>query len=147
MKRLMLVRKIAARPSIVFEAITTVDGVRAWWSPEQLLPDSAEIDARVGGGYRIRFCTSDGREHVVTGEFLELDPPRRIAMTYRYAVGGEPDERNRTSRIEFDLVPTIAGTDLVFTHTELANEASVKSHDWGWSGALDKLVHTMEARR
>ncbi len=146
MKRLTLMRRIAARPSIVFEAITTVDGVLAWWSPEALLPVHAEVDARVGGHYRVRFGTTDGREHEVCGEYLEIVPPRRIVMTYRYAFGGEADEDGRTSRLEFELAPIGDGTELTFTHAELATEVSQKSHEWGWSGALDKIVHTTEAR-
>lgn len=139
MRRLTLVRRIAARPSIVFEAMTTVEGVAAWWGPEDVPVVSAEIDARVGGAYRIRFRTLDGREHEACGEYLELVAPRRIVMTYRYDFGGEPEEEGRTSRVEIDLAPIAGGTELTFVHAELANEVSEKSHAWGWGGAFDKL--------
>jgi hypothetical protein len=36
-------------------------------------------------------------------------------------------------------------TELTFTHTILWNEASEKSHTWGWTGALDKLVRHLES--
>jgi uncharacterized protein YndB with AHSA1/START domain len=48
MKSLTLVRRIAARPAIVFEALTTADGVAAWWGPDDLPVVRAEMDARVG---------------------------------------------------------------------------------------------------
>jgi len=140
MRRLTLVRRIAARPSIVFEAMTTTEGVAAWWGPEDVPIVSAEIDARVGGAYRIRFRTLDGREHEASGEYLELEPPRRIVMSYRYSLGGEPEEEGRTSRVEIDLAPIAGGTELTFNHAELASEVSEKSHAWGWGGAFDKLV-------
>ena len=145
MRRLTLVRRIAARPSIVFEAMTTTEGVAAWWGPEDVPVVRAEIDARVGGAYRVHFRTLDGREHEAYGEYLEFLPPRRIVMSWRYAFGGELDEHGRTSRIEIDLAPIADGTELTFTHAELGSEASEKSHAWGWTRSLDKLVRKMES--
>jgi uncharacterized protein YndB with AHSA1/START domain len=144
MKSLTLVRRIAARPSIVFEAMTTADGVAAWWGPEDLPVVRAEMDARVGGAYRVHFRTLDGRDHEACGEFLEVAPPRRIVMSWFWAVGGEAEEDGGTSRVEIDLTPIADGTELTFTHAALRNEASAKSHTWGWTGALDKLVRLLE---
>jgi uncharacterized protein YndB with AHSA1/START domain len=144
MKNLTLVRRIAARPSIVFEAMTTAEGVAAWFGPDDLPVVRAEMDARVGGAYRVHFRTIDGRDHEACGEFLEVMPPRRIVMSWNWAIGGVPEERGRTSRIEIELTPIGDGTDLTFTHTALWSEASEKSHTWGWTGALDKLVRYLE---
>jgi uncharacterized protein YndB with AHSA1/START domain len=146
MSSLTLVRRIAARPSIVFEAMTTADGIGAWWGPDDLPVVRAESDARVGGEFRVRFRTADRREHEASGEFLELVAPRRIVMSWRWTSGGEEDERERTSRVEVDLAPVPDGTLVTFTHEDLANDASAKSHTWGWSGAFDKLVRHVERR-
>ena len=144
MSSLTLVRRIAARPSIVFEAMTTDEGVAAWWGPDDVPAVRAEMDARVGGAYRVHFRTIDGRDHEARGEFLELVPPSRIVMSWIWSVGGEPDERGRTSRVEIDLRPIENGTELTFTHADLRDEASAKSHSEGWTGALDKLVRYVE---
>ncbi len=144
MSDVTLVRRIMARPSIVFDALTTTDGMAAWWGPDELPVVRVEVDARVGGAYRVRFRTLDGREHEAHGRFLELVAPRRLVMTYRYALGGEPDEGARTSRVEFDLVPFPGGTELTFTHADLSSETSERSHAGGWSGAFDKLVRHTE---
>ena len=61
-------------------------------------------------------------------------------MSYRYTLGGEPDEEGRTSRISIDLAPTPEGTEVTLVHAGLHGEVSEKSHAWGWGGALDKLV-------
>jgi uncharacterized protein YndB with AHSA1/START domain len=53
MTSITLVRRIAARPSIVFEALVTAEGVAAWWGPDALPVVRAEVDARVGGSYRV----------------------------------------------------------------------------------------------
>jgi uncharacterized protein YndB with AHSA1/START domain len=135
-----LVRRIAARPAIVFEALTTADGIASWWGPDALPVVSAEIDARVGGAYRVHFPSQGGGDHEAVGEILEIDPPSRLVMTYSYAFGGEPLEDGRVSRIEIDLRPIAGGVELTFIHTGLVNAASVVSHTRGWSGAFDKLV-------
>jgi uncharacterized protein YndB with AHSA1/START domain len=102
------------------------------------------VDARIGGAYRVRFRTLDGGEHEACGEFLELVPPRRIVMSYRWALGGVPEERGRTSRIEVEVRAIEGGTELTFTHEALWDEASVQSHTGGWTGALGKLVRYLE---
>jgi uncharacterized protein YndB with AHSA1/START domain len=144
MRSITLVRRIAARPSIVFEAMTTSEGVAAWFGPDDLPVVRAEMDARVGGAFRVHFRTLDGRDHEACGEFLELVPPRRIVMSWSWAFGGAPEERGRTSRVEVELTPIEDGTELTFTHAGLWNEASDQSHAGGWAGALDKLVRHLE---
>ena len=146
MTSLTLVRRIAARPSIVFEAMTTAEGVAAWFGPDDLPVVRAEMDARVGVAYRVHFRTLDGREHEAYGEYLEVVPPRRIVMSWSWALGGVPEERGRTSRIEIELTPSGDGTMLTFTHTALWDEASEKSHTGGWTGALNKLIRYVETR-
>lgn len=145
MNSITLVRRIKARASIVFDALTTADGIAAWWGPDDVPVVRVAVDARVGGAYRVRFRTLDGREHEAYGTFLELVAPRRIVMSWQYALGGETDEHGRTSRIEIDLVPFAGGTDLRFTHADLATDASELSHAWGWTGSLDKLVRHVES--
>ena len=60
---LTIVRRIVARPSIVFDALITPEGVSRWWGPDAGPVLVAEIDARVGGSFRVRFRTLDGSEH------------------------------------------------------------------------------------
>jgi uncharacterized protein YndB with AHSA1/START domain len=145
MTSLTLVRRIAARPAIVFEALTTAEGIRAWFGPDDLPVIHAAIDARAGGAYRVRFQTLDGQQHEAFGEILEFDPPRRLVMSWRYALGGEPEELGRTSRIEAEVTAFEGGSELTFTHAELKNAASQSSHERGWTGALGKLVRCLGA--
>jgi uncharacterized protein YndB with AHSA1/START domain len=136
---LTLVRRIAARPSIVFEALTTADGIATWWGPDDLPGTVAEIDARVGGAFRVRFRTLDGLEHEACGECLEVVPPSRLVMSWRFSAGGEPEELDRVSRVAFELRPIDGGVELTLTHADLRNEISAASHQRGWVGSLVKL--------
>ena len=136
MTSLTLVRRIAARPSIVFEALTTPEGIAQWWGPDAGPVLLAETDVRIGGQFKVRFRMLDGTEHESSGEYLEVNAPVRLAMTWRW-LGDEDD--GGESRIEIDLRAIDGGTELVFTHAQLSSEESRKGHTEGWSGALDKL--------
>jgi uncharacterized protein YndB with AHSA1/START domain len=140
MTSLTLVRRIAARPSIVFDAVTTPDGIASWWGPDAGPVLFAETDIRIGGHFRVRFRMLDGTEHESSGQYIEVDKPVRLVMSWRWTHGGDPEEAGEESRLEIDLRPIDTGTELTLTHSRLQNEASRASHEEGWSGALDKLV-------
>ena len=137
MASLTLVRRIAARPAIVFDALVTPEGITSWWGPDEGPVLIAEADARVGGNFRVRFRIRDGSEHECSGQYLEVAKPDRLVMSWRW-LGGEEDPGE--SRLEFQLRPVPEGTELTLTHADLANEESQSGHTGGWSGALDKLV-------
>jgi uncharacterized protein YndB with AHSA1/START domain len=135
MTSLTLVHRIKARPSTVFDALTTPEGIACWWGPDDGPVLLAEIDARVGGRFRVRFRILDGSEHESSGEYLEVIRPRRLAMSWRWVDGEDPGE----SLLEFDLRAIPEGTELTLTHSRLHSEEARRSHEEGWSGALDKL--------
>lgn len=133
---LTIVRKIAARPSVVFDALISPQAIHHWWGPDGGPVLFAETEPRLGGRFRVRFRTLDGNEHESSGEYLEFEPPHRLAMSWQWRSGGDDDG---VSRVEIDLLPVDAGTQLTFTHSRLSSDASRDSHQSGWSGALDKL--------
>jgi uncharacterized protein YndB with AHSA1/START domain len=140
---LTLVRRIQARPSIVFDAVTTAEGIAQWWGPDAGPVLAAESDVRVGGRYRVRFRTLDGAEHESSGTYLELIRDERVVMSWRWTAGGaDPGE----SRVEITLRAIPEGTELTFTHSRLQDEESRRSHEWGWNGALQKLEAHFESR-
>jgi uncharacterized protein YndB with AHSA1/START domain len=79
----------------------------------------------------------DGSEHESSGEYLEVERPTRLAMTFRWA--GHADDSGE-SRVEIDLRAVADGTVLTFTHSRLRDDDVRRSHESGWSDALDKLV-------
>lgn len=136
MTRVSLVRRIRARPAIVFDAVTTGEGIARWWGPDAGPVLLSESDPRVGGQYRLRFRMLDGTEHETSGVFLEIVRPERVIMTWRWKGGMEdPNE----SRVEITLKAIPEGTELTFTHAQLLDEDSRRSHEEGWTGALRKL--------
>ena len=136
MTSLTLVRHIKARPSIVFDAMTTPEGIANWWGPDSGPVLIAESDVRVGGRFRVRFRMLDGTEHESSGEFVELVRPERICMTWRWK-GGQEDPGE--SRIAIVLRAITGVTELTFTHSLLHDEQTRRNHEEGWIGALNKL--------
>jgi uncharacterized protein YndB with AHSA1/START domain len=136
MTSLTIVRRIAARPSIVFDAITTPEGIFCWWGPDAGPVLRAETDPRAGGRFLVRFRRLDGSEYESSGEYLEVERPTRVAMSWRWADSEDQGE----SLVEIDLRPIAEGTELTLTHSRLHDEEMRSSHVEGWGGALDKLA-------
>jgi uncharacterized protein YndB with AHSA1/START domain len=129
------VRRIRARPSIVFDAVTTPEGIARWWGPDAGPVLIAEADPRKGGRYRVRFRKLDGTEHECSGEYLDVVRPERVVMSWRWQ--GEEDAGE--SRVEIALKAIPEGTEITFTHSRLYDEETRRSHEAGWTGAFDKL--------
>ena len=141
MTSLTIVKRIAARPEIVFDALTEPEGLKAWIGPDEGPVLIAESDARVGGKFRLRFRMLDGSEHEAAGEYLEVEPPTKLAMTWQWQNHEDPT----ISRIVAALRPTDDGTELTFTHSQLPSDEERDGHRKGWNGALDKLVELLAA--
>jgi uncharacterized protein YndB with AHSA1/START domain len=68
-----------------------------------------------------------------TGEYLEVDRPRRLVFTWRSPyTGPEP------SMVTVDLRPDGGGTELTLRHERLPEE-HVEPHRGGWGQILDNL--------
>jgi len=142
MTSLTLVRLIKARPEIVFDALVTPEGIVQWWGPDAGPVLVAESDPRIGGRFRVRFRLLDSSEHESSGEYLEILRPQRVVMSWRWEGGLEDPGESRLS-ITLRAVPE--GTELTLLHSRLHDEESCRSHQQGWSGALDKLESRFSA--
>jgi len=136
MTSVTLVRRIKAPPQVVFDAVTTAEGIAHWWGPDAGPVLLSEADPRVGGRYRVRFRMLDSTEHESSGEFLEIMRPQRVVLSWRWK-GGQEDPGE--SRIEITLRAVPEGTEVTLTHSRLHGEEPRRSHEQGWTGSLDKL--------
>jgi uncharacterized protein YndB with AHSA1/START domain len=138
-----IVQHVRARPAIVFEAMTTAEGIRHWWGPGEGPVLVAEAEPRLGGRFRVRFRMLGGSEHESYGVFLEFVPHERFAMSWRW-VGGLEDPGE--SRVEVVLRAVADGTEVTFTHSRLEDDNTARSHEEGWRGALSKLARYCAAQ-
>jgi uncharacterized protein YndB with AHSA1/START domain len=74
---------IAAPPARVFEAISDPKQTARWWGQAGLYRlTETSADLRPGGKWRSAGVGADGTEFHVEGEYLEVDPPRRLVHTW-----------------------------------------------------------------
>lgn len=81
-RELVVTRTVNGPARLVFRAWTEAELFRQWWVPKSygLNLLSCEIDARVGGGYRMVFKHEDSTMEFF-GKYLEVTPPSRLVWT------------------------------------------------------------------
>jgi uncharacterized protein YndB with AHSA1/START domain len=134
---LVVRRVIAASPARLFEAWTTAGQLQAWWGPRGVRCIGAEVDARVGGAYRIGNQLPDGGVVWIAGEFLVVEPPRELVFTWRIEPGGAAEQV--TVRFE----PRGSETEVVVVHERIASAEARDEHGQGWEGCLAGLADSV----
>ncbi len=140
---LVLNRRFKAPPERVFAAFTQKALIQGWYGPETTTVPRCEIDARVGGKYRIEMHSPSGAVHIVTGEFRELEPPRKLVFTWGWLNG---EGRNPETLVSVTLAPVEGGTDLRLEQTGFAVEEFRESHRSGWTSSWNSLDALLEGR-
>jgi uncharacterized protein YndB with AHSA1/START domain len=77
-------RTFEAPAEAVFDAWTNPEVLRRWWkaAPSHEVT-VAELDLRVGGGYRLAMNdTESGEQHVVHGTYREVSRPDRLVYSW-----------------------------------------------------------------
>jgi uncharacterized protein YndB with AHSA1/START domain len=93
----------------------------------------AETDPRVGG--RFTFTDRrDGVDVVHTGEYLEIDRPRRLVFTF-----GVPTYSPVMTQVTIEIVPLDGGCELTLTNEGVPPEYAERGVE-GWSRILAGLA-------
>ena len=83
----------------MFEAMTDPEQVAQWWGPEGFTCPEVTLDAKVGGATGIAMQPPEGGELFhLAGEYLEVQPPTRLAYTFRWEPP-DPDDRETVARL------------------------------------------------
>ena len=131
-------RTIRASQQRVFEAWTQTEKLKAWHAPGPLTVSFAEIDLRKGGKYCIHMTEPDGKEHRVSGEYREIDAPRKIVYTWGW--DGDHPVKDSVVTIEFNDLGN--ATEVVLRHAGITYVPEREGHAKGWTSILDKLETT-----
>lgn len=127
-QELVVTRTIDGPREAVFEAWTDAELFKQWWVPKSFGVSllSCEIDARVGGGYRLTFDTGTDEPMAFFGRYLEVIPPSRLVWTNEEADGSTvittanfTDDEGRTRVVIHDRYPSKEALD-----EALASEAT-----------------------
>jgi uncharacterized protein YndB with AHSA1/START domain len=127
---------IAASPDTVWELLVDPDQATRW------MGQSATFEVRPGGLYRVEVIPGN----IARGEFLEVDPPRRLVHTWGWEQSQGSSVAPGSTTIEYELIATDDGTLLRFRHTDLPDEAAAASHAHGWEHYLGRLAKVAAGR-
>ena len=131
-----LKRVLPAAPAAVFRAFTVPEELSKWWGPEGFTVPSLEFDARVGGSYRIEMQPPDGDAFYLTGEFLAIEPPTRLAYTF---VWEDPDPDDNETVAELSFRDLGESTEVTLVQGPFKTEARRELHRNGWTDCFDRL--------
>ena len=125
--------RIAAPPAVVWTFWTDPARIVRW------MGRTATLDPRPGGSIRIDY----GSGHVMLGEVVELDPPKRLVLTWGWEDPAEAVQAGG-SRVEVDLAADGDGTRLRLRHSGLP-DGERDSHAEGWDYFLGRLAAAVPA--
>ena len=132
--------EIEHAPERVWQAITTAEGLAAWFG------DTASIELRPGGSAQMSW-TEEGYTADMRVERVEA--PRVFGYTWQIA--GLPKDDPRRTYVEFTLEPTEAGTRLTVVESGFAqlppaaHDAAYSGNTKGWASELAELVSYLDA--
>ena len=131
--------EIAHPPAKVWAALTTAEGLSAWFGTE------AAIDLRPGGSARV--TGESGRTYHMRVERVE-EP---AVFGFTWPIHGQPEDDPRRTYVEFTLEPAGAGTRLTVVESgfaQLADDTYEKAYGGntdGWAQELGELIAYLNA--
>ena len=131
-REVVVTRTINGPARIVFEAFTKADLLRRWWVPKSMGMTllSCEVDARVGGKYRLVF-DADPEPVAFFGTYVEVQPHSRLAWT-----NDEGGEGGSVTTVTFE---ENGGKTLVVLSERYPSKEAL---DAAGTGAADAMVET-----
>jgi uncharacterized protein YndB with AHSA1/START domain len=83
-REIAMERSFTAPVELVFRAFGDADLIPKWWGFRTSTTVVEKLDFRPGGSWRFAQKSPDGEEWGFSGEFREIDPPRKIVQTFSY---------------------------------------------------------------
>ena len=134
-------RVLRAPAERVYRAFLDPDAMVKWLPPHGFTGTVHEMDARVGGGYRMSFTNfGSGTSHSFGGKYLELTPNERLRYSDRFDDPNLPGEMHVT----VTLRKVIGGTDLDIVQEGIPAVIPVEMCYLGWQESLTMLAKLVE---
>jgi uncharacterized protein YndB with AHSA1/START domain len=131
--------EIAAPPERVFRALSSPEIVDWWVNPGVFDTREWTGDVRVGGRWHASGMAR-GKPYTLEGEFLEVDPPRKLVHTW-HGVGAP----GAHSTVTYILEPIAEGTRLTVNHSEIASPEEGSNIRVGWTTSFNRLAEILSA--
>jgi uncharacterized protein YndB with AHSA1/START domain len=134
-------RVLRAPPERVYRAFLDPDAMAKWLPPHGFTGKVHEMDARVGGGYRMSFTNfGTGQSHAFGGSYVELTPNERIRYTDRFDDPSLPGDM----QVTIELKAVSCGTELNIVQEGIPPAIPLEFCYLGWQESLALLAHVVE---
>jgi len=135
-------RVLRATPERVYRAFLDADAMAKWLPPNGFTCKVHQLDAKVGGTYRMSFTNfASGKAHSFGGTYLELVPHERLRYTDKFEDPGLPGEIRTT----ITLKKVSCGTDLSVVQEGVPEAIPPEACYLGWQESLMLLGKLVEA--
>ena len=134
-------RVFTSKPEKVYKAFIDPDAMAKWLPPNGFFGKVHEMDARVGGGYKMSFTNlTTGNSHSFGGKFLELVPNERIRYTDRFDDPNMAGEMTTT----VDIKQVSVGVEINIVQEGIPDMIPVEMCYLGWQESLALLKMLVE---
>ena len=134
-------RVLRARPERVYKAFLDADAMAKWLPPYGFTCKVHQLDAKVGGTYRMSFTNfGTGHAHSFGGKYLELVPGERLLYTDKFDDPNLPGEMITT----VTLKAVSCGTELNVIQEGIPAVIPAEMCYLGWQESLAQLATLVE---
>lgn len=135
-------RVLRTTPDRLYRAFLDADAKAKWLPPNGFTGKVHELDARVGGRYRMSFTNfTTGTTHSFSGQYLELLENQRIRYEDRFDDPGLPG----TIEVTVTLTQVSCGTELNIIQAGIPDAIPAEACYLGWQESLTLLAKLVEA--
>ncbi|HUM66522.1 MAG TPA: SRPBCC family protein [Chitinophagaceae bacterium] len=134
-------RVLKTSPEKLYRAFTDAAAMASWLPPYGFVCTVHEMNAKVGGTYRMSFTNfSTNNSHSFGGKFIELKPNEFLKYTDKFDDPNLPGEMVTTVWLK----KNIAGTELKITQEGIPEVIPAEMCYLGWQESLEKLAKLVE---
>jgi uncharacterized protein YndB with AHSA1/START domain len=134
-------RVLRAPPERVYRAFLDPHAMAKWLPPHGFTGQVHQMDARVGGGYRMSFTNfGTGHSHSFRGTYVELTPNERLRYTDQFDDPNLPGEM----MVTVNLRAVANGTELNIVQEGIPSVIPAEFCYVGWQESLSLLAHVVE---
>lgn len=134
-------RVFKSTPDRLFRAFTTAGAYAKWLPPHGFFGTVQEMDARVGGRYRMSFTNlTNGRSESFGGEYLELEPGKRVCYTAEFDDPQMPGRMQTTVTMR----EVLCGVEAHIKQEGIPAQIPVELCYLGWQESLEQLAKLVE---
>jgi uncharacterized protein YndB with AHSA1/START domain len=135
-------RVLRATPDRVYRAFLDADALAKWLPPNGFTCKVHQLDAKVGGSYRMSFTNfTTKKSHSFGGKYLELVPGEHLRYSDRFEDPNLPGEMITT----VSIAPVSCGVELNVVQEGVPAVIPAEMCYLGWQDSLTLLAKLVEA--